>query len=904
MRRLLIFLVLALLSASASAQLERGVKGDVEDVVLLGADDWHAVVAATPMAIWSEGNSTITKPMLILPREVRAGERIGWIEQSDLDRYGVLPVLHTLEPANVTSIIIHGSGDLVKSAVKSAQKEGLKAYVTAGLEPEAPNLQSESISDETQSSESQLTLKFRDESLEEIGLANVSLDQSSDDTDMLQRLSPANEGEGSLNCPVNPDSREALYNHVEKIIEDYKADGVVLYKFGFEDENYCFCDYCKEEFYRDTGIDLTKIYTSSYNTERWKQWKEEQTLKITKEVFNITKDLGPVSLGLAIGNPFDRSNGYNYADISDVADFAVISPIQPADVKLAAGMTKKPVYVRLSKDYVGYTLSAQNVEGAVKYMEDLASSGASGLAFEYDVVYTPLWSELEPPSKAAKWLLNQLGGETLGIGNVSWKVDSRIEAKSHSELAGKISERWLTSPGAVVVGDNYSAGLTAATLGSYLNWPILFVDGTLPEETRAAIERLNASTIVIVGPVSSQARSNLAGMNLTLIDGDGALLQKEMALRGENITGIVLTNSKDLSLLQPKPKKEIDRGRIGEVMVSLEVAPSQIPAERSGEVIRMNITLENIDTKDVEDIVMVDRFPNGLLLRWPKATQGEANVTNPLTLGESTPINAFLDGSLLMWEIDKLEPGKTASLTLEINVMYALDAGWVKQIDRGLTLSYAGLTQNLTVKEEDKWPITNITYPGLMPVGMATISWNVEGTPTSTGLTIFTPDGRVGKVSIEETAPGKRYSERIPFTTPGTWRFKIDAKDSQGYSTENYTIEVKSNFSPMNMTAFSHTKVPRTSLVAAQAAAARKALLVDVAKDPQDVKPAEVEGDLLEKVKEMDLEPEYLTIVGDPGSMPFIPTGQNQYPTSIIKYDIYRDYQIQMDDDNSSDRSS
>jgi len=65
----------------------------------------------------------------------------------------------------------------------------------------------------------------------------------------------------------------------------------VLYEFGFEDDSYCFCDYCKEEFYKDTGIDLSKIYANSYNLERWRQWKQDQVMEIVHEAKNITNDL-------------------------------------------------------------------------------------------------------------------------------------------------------------------------------------------------------------------------------------------------------------------------------------------------------------------------------------------------------------------------------------------------------------------------------------------------------------------------------------------------------------------------------------------------------------------------------------------------------------------------------------
>ena len=69
MRIHLVLLILALLTFCASAQLERGVKGNVEDVVLVGADDYpHSSVAATPLAIWSENNTTVDKTLHLCPR--------------------------------------------------------------------------------------------------------------------------------------------------------------------------------------------------------------------------------------------------------------------------------------------------------------------------------------------------------------------------------------------------------------------------------------------------------------------------------------------------------------------------------------------------------------------------------------------------------------------------------------------------------------------------------------------------------------------------------------------------------------------------------------------------------------------------------------------------------------------
>ncbi len=257
------------------------------------------------------------------------------------------------------------------------------------------------------------------------GLTSSIPDDSKIDRSWLQVPNPNTGGNASYFCPVNPEVRDYLYNQIETLIDDYKADGVVLYKFGFQDENYCFCDVCKEKFYQDTGIDITKVNANSYNQERWNQWKQDQLMQIVKYARNITADLGPVKLGVALDNPFDRSQGYNFAEISKVADFSLISPLPAEDVSQACKLSEKPVYVRLSDDYVGYVLSTQNVEGTVQYIEALTKAGASGVAFEYDVVHTPIWSELEPPSLAARWLLKQIGGTTSG--NRKCLLEERLE---------------------------------------------------------------------------------------------------------------------------------------------------------------------------------------------------------------------------------------------------------------------------------------------------------------------------------------------------------------------------------------------------------------------------------------------------------------------------------------------
>lgn len=896
MRCLNLLVFMAILSATLLSAadddddepLARGMKGEMEDIILVGADDWYSSVAATPLAIYSQENSTVVKPMLILPKEIHARNRMGWIEERDLERYGASTILDTFKGANVSSIVIHGSGDKVGALVKAAKKDGIKAYVAVTLEIPVSKASSRELEGLDRA---EMVL------MAEAGLPSSEPDQSGVDRYLLQKPNPEIGKSSSYYCPVNPEVKDILYNQIEMLIDDYNVDGVVLYQFGFQDENYCYCDVCKEKFYQDTGIDISKVNANSYNRERWAAWKQDQLMDIMLDARNITDDLGSVDLGVALDSPFDRSRGYNFARMAEVADFTLISPISSQDVKLASRESKNPIYVRLNDDYVGYVLSTQNVKGAIGYIEDLAGSGASGVAFEYDVVHTPIWSELEPPSSAARWLLQQLKGEVLSIGDVSWGSDAIIRANSSFDLADKISLRWASSPGAVIVGENYTAALQAAPIASYLNWPMLFVNESMPEQTRLALLRLGAKNAILVGPTSETVKANLTEMNITLHEGSDELLVSEMKKRGESPAMVVLTNSHDLSLLPPAPSKAVERSVVGDLLVKTELSPDQVPAEEEEEVVRINFTLTNIGEEVLKDVRLRDSFPMGRLIRLTSTGIGQVNASDPYSRNPYTRTSAFLNGSILRWNFGRLEPGSSASLNVEVEMLYPMDAGWSQPLDSGATTSYEGFFYNHTLINVDEPPVINLTYPKWIFSGSTNISWNIEKNTSYLALNLYSPDRRTGQMKLTNITRDGLYDVRVSLLTPGDWLFNIETDEGR---TRNYTIDVRSNVKVLNVTAFSHTKVPRLSMTAAGAASSHRAVLFDVALDPQEIDPLEVEEMLNQKVAELNVDPEYLMVVGDPGSMPFISTGLIQKLSDVMEYEVYRDYQIKPDTSNYS----
>jgi len=922
----------AIFAIAADAQMERGTKSEsLEEIILVGADDWHDAVAATPLAIWSKEDGVETRPLLIMPREIEAGERLGWIGQADLERYGPVSVLHAMVAADVSALVIDAEGDLAKSLVESAQKEGVEAYVTATLEVSQDS--DSEIADEdvlAASDKDAALLLVRELLVQDQGQEPATRSGSvhGESQDLYPESAQIAVGSDGIVisdrlCPVDPDARDHLYDWVEVVIEDYGADGVVLYNFGFLGDDYCFCDVCKEEFYNDTGVDLSRVGSSSYNRQLWNRWKEEQVLEVVEEIANITSELGPAKLGVAVGDPFDRSEGYNFAEISNLADFMVVSPVAPADMKVASEMTDTSVFVRLSDDYVEYTISTQNVVGTVGYIEKLIEGGASGMVFEYDVVYTPLWSELEPPSPSVRWLLERLEGRTLGIGDVFWKCDSRIDANDSFEMAAEISSRWERSPGAVLVGDNYSAGLTGAAIASYLNWPILFVGDGLSNSTEDALIRLGATTVVSSGPISDNVQARLEDLNLTVIEGDDELLIQEMRARGEEVESVVLTNSRDLSLLAPKPKSELERTKIDEdLLLEVEVNPTEIPSESEGEIVRLKVTLKNSGKEELENLYLTDLILPARLVVWWSTASGSVELADPLTGTEPNPDSAFFDGTDLNWTIDRLGPSEFATLNLEVVILHALDAGWTQPLDGGIKVTYSGIEEEDKEDENDDHknninengeiigamdgPFVNITYPSQTSPGWTEISWKVARQPHHVVLNYYSPSEWSGSQTFADCSPGKKCKTTALFSRPGTWTFNLETWRSEevaDHRTENFTVEVVASAAPINVTAFSHTKIPKLSLLSAQMAGARRGIVVDADQNPQDLDPAEVEADLQMLVEDLDISPQYLIVVGGPGSLPFISTGGRQ-EAAAFEYDIYRDYMIQLDDDGYQDVAS
>src|SRR5687768_16263910 len=98
-------------------------------------------------------------------------------------------------------------------------------------------------------------------------------------------------------CPSNPKSHELLSAMCVEVVRKYPVDGLNLDRIRYAEANYCYCNYCKEHFEKDTGVALLSFPEGSDGAKKFLQWKREQT---ARAVERISRDVRAVKPNLPI----------------------------------------------------------------------------------------------------------------------------------------------------------------------------------------------------------------------------------------------------------------------------------------------------------------------------------------------------------------------------------------------------------------------------------------------------------------------------------------------------------------------------------------------------------------------------------------------------------------------------
>src|SRR5207244_7397 len=94
-------------------------------------------------------------------------------------------------------------------------------------------------------------------------------------------------------CAANPKSHEILGQLMVEIVSKYPVDGLHLDRIRFPETDFCYCDYCKEHFKADTGIELKPFEKESREAKQWTQWKRQQTLAAVRHFEKVVHAAKP-----------------------------------------------------------------------------------------------------------------------------------------------------------------------------------------------------------------------------------------------------------------------------------------------------------------------------------------------------------------------------------------------------------------------------------------------------------------------------------------------------------------------------------------------------------------------------------------------------------------------------------
>nr|QNO55953.1 hypothetical protein AGOHDPGA_00010 [Methanosarcinales archaeon ANME-1 ERB7] len=927
---LILILCVALVVVQTVTAASNG--GDT-DVILVGTRNWQDVIAATPLAISQAENAS--RPLLLVPTGVETGERYSWLENADLVKYGVPPIINKLTSGNVSTVIINLKDDngfvyfpsevaeedaigqdinVTKVFIDKAHEEGLRVFaalscfcdpITVGNHPEWGQVDNE--------------------------------DKRSKE----------------WVCPLNDEYKEYLLNLTAEVL-GYDIDGVVLSDFGYAGCDYCFCDRCKRGFWNDTGIDPGKVDLAnrySSNTQKWFDWRASKVTEFLVSFCKQVKKIEPeITIGAKMQNPFDDyyPAGYDREAIASLVELMLIDPIGTRDIRILSQDIGKEaaIYIFWRKSDIEDTMSVPNVEGTIINMEDAKAAGATGVVLDYDIAYTPIWLELKTRLHSTSWFLSQYLPEhvtIIGDSDVTLPGDlevSRICGTDIFDTAARIASYQNQSQGVVILNStDYHSAVEAAPLASYLGYPLLYVGEVIPNSTGDALNILDTNEVIVIGAVSLDVIQDLEAMNISVSQGDAnEMLIREMAKNGEEVNAVVFTNTRDIELTSPKPKTIKFEKEIGDILVSTELFPAEVPCDQEGTTYYITVNVKNTGDDVVEDITIQDMALYRRIMESAIATAGNVSIQEKREI---------------TWEIGDLYPDKVVTLSIEGALDFAMDAGEEKSIDEGIIINFDGIEKFLPDEEikiiaEPPYCdyIRDISYPINAKAGTtALIIWDVTLNTSGTYVEYYPPHSGSECTEQLEGGPGRCKAE-INLTKSGTWEFEIHCcNGSDCCYTPTYEINVTTIFPSINTTAFAYTKIPKLSLTAAQIAAARKAPVIDINKNPEEIIPMDAEETLKESVLDYKIEPDYLIVVGGTGSVPFVDTGQvcnlsvtydnyrlvddylpqyfidalndpkaqeklaaiaqegylnspNNPILTVMEFDIYRDYNIQLDDDD------
>lgn len=111
-------------------------------------------------------------------------------------------------------------------------------------------------------------------------------------------------------CPSNPKSHALLGQIIVDCLKRYPAvSGVNLDRIRYPDADYCFCEYCREHFRRDSGIELKRYVEGSPEARKLLDWRREQTAVAVQTIRSMIREVRPgLPITAYVVGPFEMDS--------------------------------------------------------------------------------------------------------------------------------------------------------------------------------------------------------------------------------------------------------------------------------------------------------------------------------------------------------------------------------------------------------------------------------------------------------------------------------------------------------------------------------------------------------------------------------------------------------------------
>ena len=98
-------------------------------------------------------------------------------------------------------------------------------------------------------------------------------------------------------CPSREDNRKLLYDYVMELAKNYDVDGINFDHFRFSFEPLCYCNNCKENFIKESGLKITKwpddVWKDGPYREAYLDWRRELMISSVREITKAIHDYNP-----------------------------------------------------------------------------------------------------------------------------------------------------------------------------------------------------------------------------------------------------------------------------------------------------------------------------------------------------------------------------------------------------------------------------------------------------------------------------------------------------------------------------------------------------------------------------------------------------------------------------------